>query len=469
MRLFIPLLFAPFAAFAAPAGSRIPTLPPHPGQDFDLTRGQIQSQPSPVPTADTSRLVRVSIVQLKQNPALLLDALNAAIDAEDAAQVKLLLAVYEETGGQDKILIQFARAFLARVAGEGGLAVSHYSDIIAERPDLTPVRVHLAMTLLQDRRLADADKQFDIIRNSPDVPADIIEMAAERQQWIKRQNAWAFDTGIRYLHERNVNNAPKNRTWRNWRLPEPQRAHGYGYDFYAGKTQSLAGHFGWKANALLYGKTYWDNHRYDDLNIRLSAGVTWRSGRQEWAAMPFYEHRRYGNRPYSRQTGIRLQNDTFLSPNRQFFSALQYGRKQHNGRPYLDGDAVSASTTLLFRLSARQYWLVGTDYSRERAADADEAYRRIGIRTAWGYEWRHGLSASLNLSAARRRYDGYDYFQILRRDREYSATASLWHRDWQWRGLVPKLTAVWSRTQSNHFMGDYGHKSQAFFEIGKQF
>ena len=43
------------------------------------------------------------------------------------------------------------------------------------------------------------------------------------------------------------------------------------------------------------------------------------------------------------------------------------------------------------------------------------------------------------------------FFNIVRKDKEYSATLSVWHKKVQLWGITPRLVGVYYRNDSNHF------------------
>jgi len=67
-----------------------------------------------------------------------------------------------------------------------------------------------------------------------------------------------------------------------------------------------------------------------------------------------------------------------------------------------------------------------------------------------------------------RRYHAADWFGILRRDREFSASVSVSHRKIQFAGITPQIVGVWQRVRSNHFFYPY-RKGNVFIQFGRTF
>ncbi|MCW9710946.1 surface lipoprotein assembly modifier [Avibacterium sp. 21-586] len=57
----------------------------------------------------------------------------------------------------------------------------------------------------------------------------------------------------------------------------PQTAHGIAYSLQARRDFNLWQAYYLHLNAELFGKTYWDNHAYDDLYTRTYAGIKHKS------------------------------------------------------------------------------------------------------------------------------------------------------------------------------------------------
>ena len=120
---------------------------------------------------------------------------------------------------------------------------------------------------------------------------------------------------------------------------------------------------------------------------------------------------------------------------------------------------------MLFR---SQYLTLGADLARKRARDPDEAYRRKALRASIVRIWGKGLGTALTAAYARRKYDGAFIVPTPRSDREYTATAALWHNRLSFRGITPRLVTVWHKTDSNIPFYTY-RKANAFIQLGKTF
>lgn len=147
--------------------------------------------------------------------------------------------------------------------------------------------------------------------------------------------------------------------------------------------------------------------------------------------------------------------------------AGELGRDKYDTRTFLNGKMGQFSSTVTHIPNKNQYFSVGFDISRKSAQDASDAYRRKGIRASWSQHWRRlGLSSTVSAQYGQRSYDAQDFFNVVRKDRELSATVSLWHKKVQWLGIQPRLVAVYQRHRSNHVLYDY-RKAYAFLQLSK--
>ncbi|OOF47348.1 surface lipoprotein assembly modifier [Rodentibacter trehalosifermentans] len=78
----------------------------------------------------------------------------------------------------------------------------------------------------------------------------------------------------------------------------PQTAHGIAYSLSLGKDFNLGNRYYLAFENELFGKSYWDNHDYDDIYNRTSLGVRYKTAQSTLSLLPFYEKRWYGGESY---------------------------------------------------------------------------------------------------------------------------------------------------------------------------
>lgn len=443
---------------------------PEPERRFNVSPPTHTENITPTSTnTQQTQTIKMSSEELLGQPELLQRALDSALHLNHVDAVRFLLPLYRRLPETDPILLQFAQAVVARADGDLSQAINIYRNIIAENPHLTPMRLQLAIVLFDNHEDTAAEDQFEKIRSEENVPTEINQVVNHYLTALQERQSWSFQANVQYVQDSNINNAPRERDHGNWKTPEPEAAHGIAYNLEAEKNFSLQQGWYIPLTASLNGKNYWDNHRYDEVTMRVAVGAAYRNLRSQMAVLPYVEKKWYGGQSYANTTGLRLEASHWLHPRWQVLGAFEYGRKHQQQYLYLSGNSYLASGTAVYLASPRQYWLLGVDLGRETAQDKDSTYNRIGIRSGWGQEWDKGISTFFLVGTAHRRYEDKAWASNdMRHDKEYFASASIWLRNLHFYGLTPRLTTTWQRYRSNHFMFNY-EKSKVFIEVSKKF
>ncbi|WP_146694638.1 surface lipoprotein assembly modifier, partial [Haemophilus influenzae] len=137
-------------------------------------------------------------------------------------------------------------------------------------------------------------------------------------------------------------------------------------------------------------------------------------------------------------------------------------------RKHLDGNYYFVSSTLFYLPKSTQFWFAGMDFHRENTQALDNAYQQKTLRLGWGQDWFYGISSRFTFSYANRVYREKDLIGIQQKNREYTTTITLWHRNIHFMGLTPKLSWDYQKSTSNHAFYRYD-KNRIYLEIGKIF
>lgn len=440
----------------------------------DLTQDQLKQaeRKDAVSASSNKPSVSFSSQEFLNHPELLQNALDTAISQQNTGNIRFLLPLYRQLPAeqQDKVLGDYAETFILREDGRYTEAEKRLRAILAEHSDFAPVRLQLAHTLSQNGQQREAAKEVTRLRQTSDLPTQVKTHLDQFDRHLKTEQDWKFDANASYIRDNNVGRVPEQRTYGNWQFSEPKSAHGIAYDVSAQKTVPLNNHWAARLQASSWGKFYWDAHDYDDLIIRSEIGGVWRNAKQEASLAPFFEKRWYGTEPYSHHSGAILRYSRLFSPTFQLYTAWQSGYKKHQERTYLDGAGHSLSVTLVKHTSPRQSLFYGIDGGLENARDLSEAYRRYGVRAGWHQTWgkSQNINTAVQLATQRRHYRAPDFFNIQRRDTEYTARAWISNQNLSWLGFTPRLNWSWSHTKSNHFY--YRHnRHQVFIDVSKKF
>lgn len=436
----------------------------------------VGSAPAQVDTlTSTQKLMDDGVMPIYgQRAVLIAQALDVAIASEQIDDITFLLERYTQlpVAQQDSQLVLFAQALVWRHKGQYHRAIKAYRKMLAVNPDLQPVRMALAISLFENSQDTAALDQFRKLQSQSDVPPEVSSQINFFIEALQARQSWQVSMSGQYLNDGNINNAPDDRIipWGNGQLvlPEKESAEGIGYQLGIHKTHPLSD--GWHAQIGLQasGKQYWDNQQYTNATVRGEIGFGYQNSRSSVSVLPFYEKRWFGKAPFSETAGLKVEASHWLHPQWQISGFGEVGRLSHEQRTFLDGQITKGSLTALYRASPRQHWFIGVDTSRASAEDSSESNKHVGLRLGWGQEWQHGFSTQLQVSAGRKDFDSVGVFNIVRQDEEYSANASLWRRDWHFKGITPKLTWNWNKTHSNQPFHNVD-KHQVFVEMSKNF
>ena len=446
MKKYLPLtLFIPLAVNATPEleiKSAEPTLP---------TQAVIFSENS----ANSEEITLTK--ELISKPELTRQMLNRAIDSRQFHLLPELVRIYQQTPNPDLILIDYANGIILASQGDYKTAIDLYRGIIAKHPNFQPVRFRLAQMLFEDRQNEAALAQFRKLQ-ADGLPPQIANGVEQYIATIQKRSDWSFDFGINYLHESNVNNASSspyvwvgNVPFKKTEESLPQSANGLSYHLNLAKNWNVSGSHYLHFENQFSGKSYWDNHQFDDQQNRSSLGYQYQNAQSRLAFLPYYEMRWYGNHRYNHGYGVRVEAEHWLTSQWQLSTAGEMGKLKHRGENQLaDSTTLFGSATLLYAFNAKSYLYGGVDVLRDRTLERSLASKRYTGRIGWGQEWWGGISSRIQLSYGKREFDqAHRIFNQIRQDRELGLNVTLWHRNLHFWGITPKISYQYQRVNSN--------------------
>lgn len=414
--------------------------------------------------------------ELARRPDLIVRGLIPAVMQNNVEAVELLFPLYKKQPNQDLDLDAWSQAILARKQGDYSKSVEEYRKVFSRNPNLLPLRYQLAQALFLNNDNEAARIQFIQLRSEAKL-ADSVNVINQYLTALNQRDEWKISGGASFLNESNINNAPKAGTKiGNWTAWQRESAHGFAYNVDVEKKWSLRNQLFAKFITEINGKYFWDNKKYNELNIRTGVGMGYQTARSEIGVLPFTERRWYAGgssgsdsmKRYSQNSGVRLNAQHWLNEKWQISTALEYGEQRYVKRKHLNGNNYLWSNTLLYVPKSGQYWFGGLDYSRENTRDRDNAYQRKGVRVGWAQEWGAGISTRVILSYARRTYKDVDLIGIRQKNNEYASTVTVWHRNVHFAGITPKLSWSYQKVSSNHAFYQYD-KNRLYLEISKTF
>ncbi|UJF23965.1 surface lipoprotein assembly modifier [Suttonella sp. R2A3] len=417
---------------------------------------------------------------LLTQPALLEQAITAAIKTQNIAGLRALLPVYQQYPERDMLVVELAQAILARADAQPGQLAHHLRNILQQRPDAETIRFQLATALQANRQYSEADEQWSRLQQAS-LPTPLQEEITVYRNAISAQSKWRGYAGFHFINDKNINNAPKQsqagalvynpRTrqyeYSGWVFDQPIQGRGVGYQFGGGKKWLWKEGFFATLDADVQGKYFFRYSQYNDLLLRVSPAVGRANWRSEWQVGPFVERRWFANRPYSLNVGISTRWKYNWTPQIQSIASVEYGRQTHDERGFLNNNNLNLGGTLLYQHSANQYWLGGVDYTRESGTrDADDSFRRSNFRLVWGQRWPQNIHTQLSVAQSKSRYDGPSLFSKgqNREDKERMVSLSIWKENWQWNGMTPRLLLSKQQVRSNDFFRQ-SEKNRVMLEL----
>ncbi|MDO4657943.1 surface lipoprotein assembly modifier [Kingella sp. (in: b-proteobacteria)] len=470
---FLLATLIPTALYAADSLITIPEKPIIPAQP-ERNAPQLPDipTPSPPPAHSTNHPT--------QDFATLEAQLNQAINQQQHEQIPALLAQYQTHPQADPNLVLFAQAQIARHQKHYPQAIRLLRQILANNPNLTPVRVELAVLLFREQQNTAAQQQFQAAQADPELPADIHALNEQYLNALGQRKGWHSYISAQYLNESNVNNVSSNPRIENTPFiknpaMQPQKAHGIGYAAGSERDINLKNAHYAHISGYLYGKTYWDNHAYDDITARVQAGYAHKSSQGSLKITPFYEQQWYATHRYKHAHGIRAEKNQRLTDTLQLTLAAEISKQQYRHDTELNGNSKTLSTTLYWQINPRNYIYSGIDALWESTRQKTYSYHLNSYRIGWEHEWNKGLSSRISLSTSSRRYQAnYQLGRAIRFDRKrqdeiYTANLTIWKRDWHIKGITPKLSYQWRKQHSNFDSLFSYHKSSLNLLLEKTF
>lgn len=433
--------------------------------------------PATAPT-DNANTVSMSAEELGNHPDLVVRAIAMAVLQNNFDNVAFLLPYYEKLPkhAQETVLLEWARGMMAERQGNAKQAVRHYRIALSENGEAGLLRLRLAIALFANKEYDASEDQFTKILSEDGVPPDVAQVIQDYLTAIKRQNRLSISGGINYLADKNINNAPSNPDLGGgWTAPAPQSAHGVGFNLNLDKKWGLPEGFFGQTRLDTSGKYYTDNKAYNELTVRLSAGMGHADARHSFALLPFVEKSYYAGDndnnkldAFSEAKGVSAEWSYWITPKWQTSLHGEVAEQDYDTRIHLNGLSRSASGSVLYLPNAQRYYFAGLDFNRTNTRDGDDSFVRRGLRVGVGQELGYGFSTRVIASVAEKDYKDAGFFGKIQQNDEYSASVSLWNKKIHYAGITPRVTWQYQKVDSNLPLYEYD-KNKVFVEMSKQF
>lgn len=443
-------------------------------------------EPTLPPEQSTTKEIpkELTLEDLKNNFALTEQLLNQAMLQKNWNMVHQLLVVYKTFPEQDQVLVWYVQGALYRQQGKHKEAIQAYQNILALKPDLIYTRFDLAIMLFENKEYVASLDQFRKVK-AGNIKEQYQVIADQYIVKIQEQSQWDVGFSAQYTQNNNVNNASDIKEFSIYNGAVfvkdeeslPQKATGIRYGLYASRDVNLQGNHYWTFSGGLNGVQYWDNTDFNEQTARISSGYKYQNINSWLSLTPYVERNWYGGKPYLDTVGITTQYGRWFNSQWQGSVSYSLATKKYvdNALNQYNGNLHAGSAGVVYLYSPSLIVIGGLEYQRESLNSEDSSYQRYGARVGVIKEFNRGISTRLDLGYGHRKYDKESFLtQIIgldsvRKDDDYRASLTFWHRAIRFWGVTPKLTVGYNKVSSNLPMYYSRKNTEAYLSFDKSF
>ena len=353
-------------------------------------------------------------------------------------------------------------------------AAQRFEAILADRPDLTRVRLELAQVYHALGR--DEKARFHFEASLADQLPSSVEAAVDGfLNRIDARKRWSLSLSTAVVPESNSVKRTGREQVRIGGVPfqlnkDARGSSGVGYLVTTGASFSptvaddVRGVLAATSAAKLYKQPDWN-----DVSVHGEVGVARLFDKGTVSGGSRLGRRWLATDLYSREAGPWMRGRLRPSPASRIEVNLSAVNRTHYGQEAQDGWRFSARPTWTYTLRAPTSIETSLDLEFADASERYHASRTAGLGITVSHAFRGGLSISPSLSVQIRRHAGPDpLFLKKRRDRQFRIAVHILHRALQYQGFAPYAgySVEWNR--SNIPLHTYRNHG-AVFGISKKF
>lgn len=439
-------------------------------QDYNQQSPAINT---PFPTkANDNNIYPIEAEELLKQPQLLQQAMNSVIRQQHMAGIEKILPIYRQWQEHDATLAAYAAGLLALHQQRFNQASNELSKVLQQQPNLQPARLYRSIALVADQQNLEAQKDLQQLKQEINDP-DILATINNYQDILQQRQQWQWHGSFNIIKDSNINQAPDQTEWNNLRFYQKIADTGIHYQLGIAKKIFLPKGFYLNPQANLWGKSYRQHHDYNDLVAQTSLTLGLARSRYHLSLTPYFNKRFYGDHAYSNTTGIRLNALRHLNPRFSLaFSANHHQEHmQQEARKIYNNKNNQLGSNIIIRPLDSLTIITGIHFGKRYGTrDLDDSYRYTRYQFSTEQQFPNSFGIRLNALWDNKRYQAPNLFTANhnRHDKESLLEIALWHRQFQFKNLMPKL--VWQRQQvrSNSPFNQY-QKQGMYIEIEKVF
>lgn len=424
-----------------------------------LEQQQIYAQPEkkpPIPAKSGS--LALNRQQLQTNPALLKAVMIALIRQNNITGIAKILSLYRQSPQANPDLIAYADGLLFLHNGQAGKSVRAFKPILQRHAEAEVAGYYYSLANFYNKNYRESRTYFARLKSVESLPEEVQQQIGKYEQWINDMARWQANLNFSLFYDRNINNAPDNPQWGNFRFAEKKADTGLMYQFALAKKMLLPQGFYLQPNANVYGKQYRRLRAYNDTNFRFALPIAYANQYHNLAVQPYFARRLYGEKAYSATFGSQLnwQYDW----HRRFASliSLAYEQQYFDRQPFLNNHRQIANITLLYALTPRHSLSLNPELVHQYATrDRDDRYWGWTLKADWRANWHAGFATTLTALYGKQKYKGSTLLTQFanRQDHYCGITLQLKHQKLQYAGFQPALTLQYYVHHSNSPLHSY--------------
>ena len=404
-----------------------------------------------------------------------IDAAKLAIKLRDydTAQKILELILKAEPNSTEALFL------IAETDSEQGKfadSLSYYRRILVDHPELVRVRLDLARAEFETGADESADYNFRLALAASNLPDTVVDNIGYYLAAIQSRKTFTYNVNMSIAPDSNMNAASASTQVSLFGLPfelsqNAVQKSGIGVvtSLAGERFTPLATDLRLRTGASLYADIFPGHSQFDDIQTRGTVGPQWLFNSGDVSVLGVVGKRWYADAPYSESAGGRVEGEYNLSKHFQLSSYLEGLSDSYHTLKYYNGFNLDQGNFLTYYFNSHMLVrLIGGVGYQSATTDAYEYwYWRLGVGVQFEFPW--GITAYSEADVMPSQYSGIDpFFQVRRADRLYSGKISIYKRDWNFWGMSPVLSVIYTDNVSNIPIWQF-HRLQGQLGVTKQF
>lgn len=319
-------------------------------------------------------------------------AIYIALNRGQYDDVERLLSYYQQLSGYDVLLVEFAKAQMARANHDYAQAIFHYQTILALKPDFLRVELELARTYFEDQQNNEASSQFKRVleKYQQQLPQSVLATISQFITELSKRNSWSGSFSVGYGYNSNINQVPGDKRQRCYRNAVQQFCYGAGladkgtkfiYDGDIKRTFSLYQHHSLLFKAYTYGNKYDGAAEYNENTSHIRVYYQYQDAKKSFAIGPISEFKWVGERRHYYGVGVGMEAEYRFLPQFSLSTVIDHQKINYRS-PYQsqDGNKSQAYITGIYALSSDAVIFGGVDSGYVNKVYDSDSYKQYGIR-----------------------------------------------------------------------------------------